>query len=173
MTKRTNQPRLFTEMDKQEEYEQALFTAVCMACGYSMDKITKRARGRVNEAIPELVAVNATVEEVAIVVRGMLAEYKSEGTITPQGITGNWPKFVGGTVADRRKRKRDEMDECFERVKRMDRDKVEVAMATLKAQKPHVWGSWNYMDIEHGKGNDDVMRLCVRICQLVNAEAGR
>ncbi len=81
-----------------------------------------------------------------------------------------WDDEIPETAADKRKRQRDEMDACFERVKRMDRDKVEVAIATLKAQKPHAWGSWNYMDIEYGKGDDDVMRLCVRICQLVNSE---
>lgn len=167
MTKRTKQPRLFSEMDKQEEYERALFTAVCMACGYSMDKITKRARGRVNEAIPELVAVNATVEEVAIVVRGMLAEYKSEGTITPQGITGNWPKFVGGTAADRRLAALKLRRDADMKIRQQRANRVfaldEATLNGLRAQLPPF-----FRDIPKSD-------CCFQeeICNLLDAEAGR
>ncbi len=166
MTKRTKDPRLFTEMDKQGEYERALFTAVCMACGYSMDKITKRARGRDNEAIPELVAVNATVEEVAIVVRGMLAEYKSEGTITPQGITGYWPKFVGGTAVDRRLTK--EREARVAEGLRMQRNLKRVAAldaATLNGLRGQQ-GGWFLTAPANDPG------FCERICNLLDAEAG-
>lgn len=111
--------------------------------------------------------VSATPVQVERVANGLRAK---RWEVTPCSIASHWSEFVGGTAADKRKRKRDEMDECFERVRRMDQAKVEVALATLKRQKPHDWSSWDYMDIKHGIGNDDVARLCVQICQLFDAE---
>lgn len=69
---------------------------------------------------------------------------------------------------DRRRRQRDEMDECFARVATMDRTNVEVAIARLHAINPATYGGYDYLDTQ--VGTDDGKRLCVRICQLYNAE---
>lgn len=105
MTKRTKEPRLFKEMDERERYERDLFTAICTACGYPLGQLTKTARGRVQRAVKELAEITATADQVEVVAQGLRAEYKTDGVVTPQGITGNWPKFVGGTASDGRMKK--------------------------------------------------------------------
>ena len=170
MTKRTNQPRLFEEMDERERYERDLFTAICTACGYPLGQLTRTARGRVLRAVKELAEIKATVKQVDTVARGLLAAYKTDGVVTPQSITGNWPKFVAGTAADKRESRRAEMDACFDRVAGMEQSDVEAIIVQLKSAKPAAWGC-DYRDTQ--VPSDDSKRLCVRICDLLDAEASR
>lgn len=143
MTKRTKQPRLFNEMDEREEYERALFTAICTACGFPFGQLTKTARGRVQKAVKELAEIQATIEQVAIVARGMRAEYKTDGVVTPQGLTGNWPKFVGGTATDKRLAKEKKAAE-MEQLKRQENARRVYALdeATLNGLRGRLGGDY-------------------------------
>lgn len=143
MTKRPNDPRLFKEWDERVAYEQALFTAICTACGYPFGQLTRTARGRVQKAVKELAEIKATVEEVAVVARGLLAEYKTQGVLTPQSITGNWPKFVGGTATDKRLAK-EKMASDVEQVKRKKNARRVYALdeATLNGLRGQLGGSY-------------------------------
>ena len=83
----------------------------------------------------------------------------------------SWLDDVIETPATKRTRDRERMNRCFKRVKSMQRDVVEVAIAKIKAAKPHAWTSYDYLDTQ--QGTDDGKRLCVRVCELMDGEAER
>lgn len=151
----------------------ALAGALFVACGADPDRMPKSERDTYYMNARQLKGIKATPEQVHVVANGIRncpwAKKDPDAAVTPFSITRHWSKHVKGTAIDRRKRQRDEMDECFERVAKMERASVEVAIAKLKAEKPAAWGSYDYLDTQ--VGTDDGKRLCVRICNLLDAEA--
>jgi hypothetical protein len=66
-----------------------IFEAVCFVCGIDWtDGIPKTQRGRVNAAVKELKAIDATPED--IVRKGVAYRDAYTTPLTPQALVGNW-----------------------------------------------------------------------------------
>lgn len=74
-----------------------LFEALVEVSGWSLDTLTKTARGRVNAAAKELRELGATAGQVRQVARDYRRTYDTE--VTPQAVTGNWSRFAKSAAA--------------------------------------------------------------------------
>lgn len=76
-----------------------LFEAIVEVCEWALPTLTSDSRGRANDAAKQLRAVQARPAQV----RGFAIEYHDhypDATLTPQAITGNWPDFMAGKLAE-------------------------------------------------------------------------
>jgi biotin operon repressor len=92
-----------TEVSKTDKERAArapdhLFDAVIAACGHDARRLTPSERGRVNRALKDLRAVNATPDEVRRFASRWPKIYPG-ATMTATAIAANWTTVLGGVTA--------------------------------------------------------------------------
>jgi hypothetical protein len=85
----THESEPLNQSQRNQNGRDLIFEAVCFVCGIDWtDGIPKTQRGRVNAAVKELKAIDATPED--IVRKGVAYRDAYTTPLTPQALVGNW-----------------------------------------------------------------------------------
>lgn len=82
-----------------------VFEAIVEVCGWSLDAITDDARGRANRATKQLRKIEASPDDIRTFATFWRLHHP-DADLTPQAITGNWPRFKSGELMTPAARKR-------------------------------------------------------------------
>lgn len=82
-----------------------VFEAIVEVCGYELESLTRRARGRVNDAAKDLRGVGAEPDDIRAFATFWRLHHP-EADLTPQTISGNWPRFKSGELMTVRQARR-------------------------------------------------------------------
>jgi hypothetical protein len=95
-----------------EAMKDAIFEAICEACGLDWQNLTKDERGRANAATKQLRDLYGEAEgAVPMMIWERATAYKQvypEMPLTPQALTGNWSTILNAAEAQRARTKEKE-----------------------------------------------------------------
>lgn len=77
----------------QERKPDQLFDAVCKVCGHDPQRLTSAERGKINRALKDLRAVNATPDQIRVAASRWKQIYPN-ATLTPTAIASHWSRLT-------------------------------------------------------------------------------
>lgn len=93
-----------------------LFDAVCTVCGHDPKRLTSAERGRINRALKDLRAVNATPDQIRLAGARWRQIYPN-ATLTPTAIASHWSRLTATYQANQT----EQVDPELERIRNEQR----------------------------------------------------
>ena len=113
LSKTERSVRTNTKSDRKPDL---LFDAVCKVCGHDIKRLTSAERGRINRALKDLRAVQATPEQIETAAKRWRQMYPN-ATLTPTAIASHWSRLTATSQTV----KVDEIDPDLERIRQEQR----------------------------------------------------